>query len=107
MVDDLVEFAVSDVETAIRLYRQDPKSKYFPSPGVLRKLAGDERRERNKATKSRKLRTEWVEGTSRPIRWWGLPRTLWKQEWRETEVPMGEMVRDAKTDIWRAPERLV
>lgn len=37
-LDDLRDFAFSDIVEAIEKYRRDPESKFFPAPGQLRGL---------------------------------------------------------------------
>lgn len=35
-LDDLRDFAVKDIDHAIKTYRRDPANKFFPHPGALR-----------------------------------------------------------------------
>lgn len=85
LVSDLVEFAVIDVEDAIRAYRRDAKSRFFPTSGQLRELAALARKDRAAATQRSALTPEFGEG--RPIMWWLQPRRLWGRQWRENEIP--------------------
>lgn len=85
---DLQEFEVADVLEAVRLYRRDPASKFFPPVGTLRKLAvlsAKDRRERFEAEQRGPLKPEC--GDSRPNMWWCQRRALWKPHWRESEIP--------------------
>lgn len=103
-IEDLMEFEVSDVEEAIREYRRGKDAKFWPAVGELIALAKVERRERlaRAAAKRRPIPSKY-----RPILWWGLPKSLWQPHWRETEVPMGEKIRDRTGEPMRDPELVV
>jgi hypothetical protein len=104
MVEDLGEFAVCDVETAIREYRRDPEARFFPRSGELCKRCYQARYEREQADKRAATTPEPPGehhpvaqrgpefGEFRPLMWWGLPKALWKPHWRDEEIP----------DEWRA-----
>ena len=96
-LDDLSGASVMDVETACRDWRRDPKNTKFPRAANLTEIITKniaDRRENNRPK---------AKFQSRPIGWWGQPRKLWKPEWKESEVPNGQMVRDEVTDQLRAP----
>lgn len=93
-VSDLAEFTVFDVETAIREFRRDKKSEFFPKPGVLYNLSCVARRERIEREDYRRNKPEFR--ASRPHLWWMLPKEVWRQEWRESEVPAGEFIKDVR-----------
>lgn len=100
---DLAEFAICDVEDAIRQYRRDAKSDYFPKPGALYKLAATARHERIKFADMKPVRRQFSD--SRPLCWWTRPKADWKPNWLETEVPAGERVRDVVGGAFREPDR--
>jgi hypothetical protein len=102
---DLAEFAICDVEEAARVYRKDPKSEFFPKPGVLCKLASDARKERNARSDRKPMKLEF--GEARPLMWWTQPVQLWRSNWRESETPLGAMVKDTVGGRLRLPERVV
>lgn len=85
MVEDLSDFAVHEVESAIRAYRRDANNKFFPTSGALREPILDERKEQRHLERigKRPLPTD-----PRPIMWWMLPEQLWKPHWRETDIPI-------------------
>ena len=104
MVEDLEEFPVSEIQAAIRQYRQDPNSRFFPTSGALRGVIAQARRER--AAQDR--RAPRIKLVSRPIGWWNLPRSWWSKwnpDWKESEVPAGELIRDVPGGPFRQPER--
>jgi hypothetical protein len=103
-VEDLEEFPVPEIEAAIRQYRQDPKSRFFPTSGALRGLIAQARRER--AAHDRLPRKIVLPG--RPMRWFDLPKSWWHKwnpDWKESEVPEGQLIRDVPGGPWRQPER--
>jgi hypothetical protein len=107
LVEDLREFAVTDIEWAINTYRKEPpapgKAKYFPDSGTLRKLASKAQHARIEAsTPARQLVPEFG---NRPRLWWMQPKQHWQPHWRESEVPVGEMVRDEIGGKHRQPVR--
>lgn len=107
-VQDLREFDLSDIEAAVKAYRQDPTSKKFPTPGQLRELAQEaqsDRRARANATTSSHGGTARPAQGDRPNLWWMQPREHWPIFWSERDVPMGEKVKHHGK--WRDPERIV
>jgi hypothetical protein len=100
MVMDLAEFGMSEIESGIIAYRQDPKSKGFPHPGKLRELCSIARRERAAASRPRQ-----APGKTRPMMWWLQDRRMWKPDWLESDIPAGEKVRDQVTGELREPNR--
>lgn len=100
---DLAEFSIRDVEDAVRAYRLDAKSEFFPKPGALYKLASLARRERQAKENHRPVKAEF----NRPHLWWALPKVLWQSGWRENEVPYGEMVKEERGGTLRQPNRQV
>jgi hypothetical protein len=104
MVQDLEEFPVAEIEAAIRQYRRDPKSRFFPTSGALRGLIAQARRER--AERDRLPRK--IKPLGRPLMWWTLPRSWWSKwshDWKESEVPAGELIRDVPGGPFRQPQR--
>lgn len=101
-LDDLADFPLHVTEKAIRAYRCDPGSEFFPKLGRLIELA--KRAERDAEAPSKPLPAL---RESRSIRWWSQCKLLWKPHWRESEVPMGEKVRDVPGGPMRDPERVV
>lgn len=82
-VEDLAEFSVSSLDEAVREYRRDAKSKFFPPVGRLRELAiaADKRNaEALRYAHQRPLPKE-----TRPLMWWNLP--FWRDHWHESEIP--------------------
>lgn len=94
-VQDLSEFAVCDIEDAIRQYRRDPLAEFFPKPGRLCELCSGARSDRiarencKPGSAPKNLVPEF--GESRPIRWWDHPKQLWRPHWKESEIPMAEV----------------
>lgn len=85
-VQDLAEFAICDVEAAIRDYRQQPtkgKAKYFPDSSQLRDLASANAKHREEM--ARPVRKPMHEG--RPTGWYLRKRETWEPHWREDEIP--------------------
>lgn len=101
LVSDLEEFQVSEVARAIQLYRQDPKSRYFPTAGALRGIVLGLRRERADLDG----RPGKVIPLCRPIRWHDRPKSLWGAGWLETEVPDGELIKDEPDGAHRQPRK--
>lgn len=88
MLEDLAEFTPEQVDAAIRSYRRDPKSKFFPTSGQLIEKATQARKEQveaDKAARSRKAIPEF--GDSRPLMWWTQAPYLWKPHWKEADIP--------------------
>ena len=86
MLDDLAEFAFVDIEHAVKAHRQNPKARFFPTPGELRLLAQQSAADRTTASKHRQsFKPEY--GECRPIMWWTFPSRFWKPHWRESEIP--------------------
>lgn len=83
-VQDLEEFPVPEIEVAIQTYRRDPKSKFFPTPGVLRGIILEGRKERAELDN---LGPAIRNFDSRPIMWWMQPRNLWRDHWLEDDIP--------------------
>lgn len=104
IVNDLAEFSLIEIESGIIGYRNNPRSKGFPSPGMLKELCQRARTARQEASRPSLKATVHA---ARPICWWMKSRRLWRPEWREDEVPSGEKVRDPVTDRLRDPERVV
>jgi len=108
-VEDLCGFAVVDIEDAIRTYRRNPKSKFFPAIGELIDLAQKAAKERGSS--SADVRPCIPEcGESRPAMWWLLsneatahcPTGLWQPHWKESEIPEREKERYFK---WKAAKQ--
>ena len=87
-LEDLALFGVREVEIACRSWRQDTKNKRFPRAAELIQRIRDYR-----APKSDNKKPAFG---GRPILWWMQPKEIWPLHWRETEVPMGEMVKDVR-----------
>lgn len=85
-VTDLDEFTLTEIDSAILAYRQDPRARGFPTPGRLRELASRARQDRAAASRPRTNL-----GDVRPCLWWLRPRALWRPNWRESDIPAGEM----------------
>jgi hypothetical protein len=106
MVDDLQEYRIPDIEIAIRDYRQlvtpPGKVKYFPDSGQLRGIIIANLKHRAEVERIGKPVTI---RKSRPLMWWHKPLDHWNADWREHEVPAGELVRDRVTGKLREPVR--
>lgn len=104
---DLKEFTLAEVENAITAYRQmlmpPGKEKYFPGSDKLRGLVFEARKHR---AELERLGPPVPTGNRRPHLWFMLPKTLWHQDWRENDVPPGEMIKDATGGPMRLPERV-
>jgi hypothetical protein len=99
---DLADFAVPDIEEAIRCYRQNGRNKYFPTSGQLRDLAKEIRKDRQdiQAHGSSSFDRRGQEfGETRPSMWWLLRREWWKPHWTENQIPEKE-----KPDYFRWKE---
>lgn len=91
MVEDLAEFAIHDVEQAIRSYRCNSKNRFFPNSGQLRDLAAESRTERHQTATARSTAAFMGQQVkSRPMLWWLKPRKLWEPEWRVSEISDNE-----------------
>lgn len=91
MVSDLEEFPVHYIEAAIREYRRDPNSRFFPTSGQLRKICSEHRKEENEARGKERIKFQFGEG--RPLFWWLKPRAQWAKHWRENDIPLDEVRR--------------
>jgi hypothetical protein len=95
--EDLDEFAIVDIDAGVKVYRRDPKNRFFPTSGQLREPiihARGERitRERREAEAAREAARKpgGVESRSyvprdRPSMWWTLP--YWDLSWRLSQIP--------------------
>lgn len=88
MLEDLAEFTPEQVDAAIRAYRRDPKSKFFPTSGQLREKAAECRKEQIENARTSGKRKAIPEfGDSRPILWWTQMPYLWRPHWKEADIP--------------------
>lgn len=87
-VSDLAEFAIVDIEDAIRTYRRNPKSKFFPLVGELIELAQKAAAGRRSVPGGPRMVPEF--GEPRPILWWLRRRKVWEPHWKESEIPANE-----------------
>ena|GEM_PF-3768061 len=99
-IEDLADFDISDIEAAVKTYRQNPVNKKFPSPGQLRELAIVAQRERRARAEHQSSTPRSVQ-FERPNLWWMIPREHWSRfgNWMESEVPWGEKIRH--NGVWR------
>lgn len=81
-IEDLEDFAVRDVEEAMREFRRDGRNKFFPTSGQIRDLAKNIATERAKLSRPQRS----IPKDPRPSFWWCL--SIWKPHWRETEIPI-------------------
>lgn len=105
MVQDLIEFPVPEVEMAITIYRQTPplpgKVKYFPDSSALRAIVLEGRRDRAALDRIAPVSAVSV---SRPCMWWTRPKNRWNFDWREADVPDGELIKDITGGPFRRPQ---
>jgi hypothetical protein len=99
MIEDLIEFAIVDIECSIRAHRQDPKQRFFPTSGQLRAGAIAAHTERTAASKPRKP----IEFDSRPLRWWTMPRAQWRQHWHDHQIPAADQETFHVIEALRSP----
>ncbi len=85
-VTDMDEFTLTEIDSAILTYRQDPRARGFPTPGRLRELASRARADRAAAS-----RPSVNLANVRPCLWWLRPRAFWKPHWSEADIPKGEL----------------
>lgn len=83
-VQDLEDFPIPEIDQALQAYRRDPASKFFPTPGAIRAIILDGRKERA-ALERRGPSLGKVE--SRPLMWWTQSKRFWKPHWREEDIP--------------------
>lgn len=103
---DLGGCTIQEIEIAIRDYRLQPKipGKMKPFPGSDDLLALVRAHRKHRAELERIGRP--IAGLrSRPLMWWHKPLDHWNADWREHEVPAGELVRDRVTGKLREPVR--
>lgn len=91
-VEDLGEFDQRDIHEAFKAYRQNPENKIFPRPGPLRDLTIKAKVERVRAEQSPGGVYSVRDGSSferanRPLCWYMRPKSKWRPEWRESDVP--------------------
>lgn len=98
---DLAICRLDEIEIAIREYRLNPKEKFYPKSSQLREIVFANRKHRKELERLGPK----VTVLPRPIRWWDKPRSLWGAEWREEDIPPGELVRDADSGQLREPNR--
>lgn len=88
-IEDLEEFAMSDVENAFRDYRRNAENKFFPTTGAIRAIVLKAVKDRALSARfNENLRPLWPD--SRPCRWWDHPKSRWKASWLESEIPEDE-----------------
>lgn len=98
MVEDLAEFSLGEIDSAIKNYRQNPANKYFPVSGQLRAPILEARRDQRQMDRiSTKPLAE-----SRPLMWWYGPKKFWKAHWSEDDIPSFAR---AEYDAWVARKR--
>ena len=83
LVNDLDEFALAEVETAVKAYRFDVEQRFFPRSAELRELIFKERRHRREMSR-KKIVPEF--GESRSMQWWLKPKKLWARHWRADDL---------------------
>jgi hypothetical protein len=100
-LEDLAGAPVAEVDIVCRNWRRNAAHKHFPRCGELLKALRDNQRDLApdritrpefgaRITESNGRET-WE---SRPCMWWMRPKQLWRPDWKESEVPMGQMIRD-------------
>lgn len=104
-IEDLADYTVAEIETAIREYRQDIENRFFPRTADILEICRGNRNHRASVLGCGRPYREPEFADSRPIRWWSQRRAFWKPNWRESEVPVGEKCRDASTNEFREPIR--
>ena len=112
-LDDLGKFSINEVEVACRDWRRDVKNTKFPRAAQICALIEQDRKDRRerKASTDKGFKPSamdkrpYPDGQSRAILWWHLPRKLWKPEWRESDVPDGELILDPETNKLRQAHR--
>lgn len=102
--EDLDEFSIADIRAGVKTYRQEPKNRFFPTSGQLREpiiAARNARvsREYAEAEAARRasqkpggveadsVRRYTFEQANRPLCWYMRPRSAWKPDWHESDVP--------------------
>jgi hypothetical protein len=104
--EDLGGCTIQEVEIAIRDYRLRPKipgkMKPFPGADDLLELVIANRKHRAELDRIGK---PVAVRQYRPLMWWHKPLDHWNADWREHEVPAGELVRDRVTGKLREPVR--
>lgn len=103
-LEDLKEYTVAEIDNAIRDYRTNPESEYFPTPGKLLKILAANKVHRAQVLAIGKP-AAFEFGEGRPLKWWYRPKSSWNDTWREHEVPAGEMIRDSIGSALREPKR--
>lgn len=105
--DDLGGCTIAEIELAIRDYRLKPKipgkMKPFPGTDDLLELVQAHRKHRRDMERYAPVRYQF--GDSRPLMWWHIPKARWEAHWRESEVPVGDLIRDASGGDLREPVR--
>lgn len=96
-INDLAEFTITEIQSAFTNYRQDAKRKRFATPGEIRELCYQERKDRRDASRPP------TRLPSRPSMWWTRCKLRWEPGWHESEVPFGNKIRDTPDSPWRYP----
>lgn len=100
MLEDLGEFTTPQVEAAIKQYRRDPSSRFFPTSGQLRKLASQARSEEREAARHR-INLEF--GDNRPLDWEYHRTRFWEKHWSAADLDKArDPDRRARYDAWLA-----
>lgn len=81
---DVDEFPVAEIEVALQAYRREPKNKFFPTPGAIREIILEGRRERAQMDK---IGAPIRNFDSRPIMWWLQPKSIWQDHWMVADIP--------------------
>lgn len=87
---DLAVCRLDEIEVAIREYRLNSKNQFFPKSAQIREIVFANQKHRAELARIGPR----VHVTGRPMLWWMKPKQHWNPDWRECEVPAGELIRD-------------
>lgn len=83
MADDLGNYPLAEVETAVRRYRAEAENRFFPRSGQIIKIIEQARVER-RIDGAAPIAFEF--GDARPVGWEFHPKRLWARHWRVEDL---------------------
>lgn len=91
--EDMGHCTIAEIEVAVREYRRSAENQFFPKVGQLLEIIMSNRKHRAEVGPSGpRLVPEF--GKPRPTAWWMQAKQLWQADWKESEVPNGNKIRD-------------
>jgi hypothetical protein len=103
MTEDLAMYSLPEIDAAMRVFRTDPKNKYYPGSGALIGLMDAARRDKREMAKLKGEpgRTPFEFGDSRPHSWEYQRKRFWAKHWSVDDLNKArDPERRARYDAW-------